>query len=56
MKLRYCKKCIFPETKPDLLFNEEGICSACIAAEEKNKGIDWNKREQEFQEIIMILE
>lgn len=52
MEIRFCKKCLFPETKPDLFFNENGICSACIAAEEKNKGIDWNKRAEEFHKII----
>jgi len=52
MELKYCKKCVFPETKPDLSFNEEGICSACIAAEEKDKNIDWKKREKEFYEIV----
>jgi hypothetical protein len=50
--INYCKKCLFPETKPDLSFDEQGICSACIAAGEKDKGIDWNKRENEFYEII----
>ncbi len=52
MYIKYCSKCLFPETKPDLSFNEVGICSACIAADEKNKGIDWIQREKEFHEII----
>jgi N-acetyl sugar amidotransferase len=52
MKIRFCKKCLFPETKPDLFFNEDVICSACIAAEEKNKDIDWKQREIEFNKII----
>ncbi len=52
MELIYCTKCLFPETKPDLSFNDEGICSACIAAEDKNTGIDWQKRASEFEEII----
>lgn len=50
--LRFCKKCLYPETKPDLCFNTEGVCSACIAAEEKDKGIDWEKRKQDFFEIV----
>ena len=41
MTIRYCKKCVFPETKPDLFFNEAGVCSACQAAEQKNVAIDW---------------
>lgn len=52
MYLKYCNRCVFPETKPDLSFNEEGICSACIAAEQKDKGIDWEQRAKDFQEIV----
>src|ERR1700746_3262017 len=52
MKLRYCKHCLFPETKPDLFFNDEGVCSACIAKEHKNKGIDWKQREADFFSIV----
>ena len=39
IELKFCKKCLFPETKPDLFFNEEGICSACIGAEKKDNKI-----------------
>ena len=52
MEIKYCKKCLFPETKPDLAFNESGICSACTAAENKNVGIDWARREEDFHKII----
>lgn len=52
MEIKYCKKCLFPETKPDLAFNELGFCSACTAAENKNKGIDWKAREEEFYKLI----
>ena len=24
--MRYCKKCVMPDTKPDLFFNEDGVC------------------------------
>ena len=52
MTIRYCNKCLFPETKPDLFFNEEGVCSACVAAEQKNESIDWKQRETDFFSII----
>ncbi len=52
MKIRYCTKCVFPETKPDLSFNEQGVCSACITAEFKDRGIDWDARRDEFFRII----
>jgi N-acetyl sugar amidotransferase len=52
MEIKFCKSCLFPETKPDLAFNEAGICSACTAAENKNIGIDWDERKKEFHKII----
>lgn len=52
MSIRYCSRCLFPETKPDLAFDEQGVCSACLAADEKHKGIYWQKREREFKEIV----
>ena len=52
IEVKYCKRCLFPETKPDLHFNEQGVCSACIAAEAKDDGIDWEQREKDFFTII----
>ena len=48
--MKYCKKCLQPNTRPGIVFNEDGICGACLWEEEKKK-IDWNKREQELQDI-----
>lgn len=52
MKLRFCTTCLYPESKPDLFFDEDGVCSACTAAEEKTDEIDWKQREEDFREII----
>ncbi|EIF3197134.1 flagellin modification protein, PseA [Vibrio cidicii] len=41
---------MYPETKPDLWFNEEGKCSACINFENRTE-IDWVERKQEFLQI-----
>ena len=49
--LKYCTNCLFPETKPDLEFDENGICSACVAYKQRAK-IDWDKREKEFKKIV----
>lgn len=49
-KLTYCKRCLYPNTKPRLDFNAEGICSACLAFEAR-KNIDWAARREEFQEL-----
>lgn len=52
IEVKHCKRCLFPETKPDLYFNDEGVCSACMAAEAKNKNIDWRQRKKDFFTII----
>jgi N-acetyl sugar amidotransferase len=49
--MRYCKRCLYPDTKPDLTFNEEGICSACISFDAR-KNINWDAREHEFKLLV----
>ena len=49
--MRYCKRCLYPDTKPQLIFNQDRICSACINYEKK-KTIDWDKKRKEFKEIL----
>lgn len=49
--MKYCKKCLLPDTKPDLDFDENGVCYACIGAEEKEK-IDWDARRKELREFL----
>ena len=49
--MNYCTTCFYPDTKPDIEFNKDGVCSACIAFEERKK-IDWEEREKEFIKIV----
>ena len=51
MKIQYCTKCLFPSTKPDLKFNEEGVCTACTAYANR-KVIDWEERRSEFLSLV----
>lgn len=53
--MRYCKKCLFTDTKPDIYFDDSGICDACRSAERKHgieNAIDWDERAKKFKEII----
>ena len=43
--MRICKKCIQPDTRPGIFFDENGICGACLWNEEK-LSVDWNEREK----------
>lgn len=49
--IRYCTRCVMPETKPDLRIDEEGVCSACRNYE-RRPAIDWDKRATELKEIL----
>lgn len=48
--MRYCKKCVQPDTRPSVVFDKDGVCLACRFAE-KNKDIDWKARRKELEEI-----
>lgn len=50
MKMRYCKKCLQPDTRPGILFSDEGVCYACLYEEQK-KNINWDERFEELQKI-----
>ena len=49
------KKCLFPDTKPDLFFNADGICDSCISADRIHgisNSIDWDARKESFTELL----
>jgi len=48
--MRYCKKCVMPDTRPYIKFDDEGICYPCRAAE-KAKKTNWNKRWEEIKAL-----
>ena len=49
--MKYCKKCLYPDTKPQLVFNDDGICSACTNRKTK-ESIDWDKKREDFVKIL----
>ena len=49
--IRYCVRCLYPETKPDLHFDDGGVCSACRNYESRGD-VDWQRREQAFLDIV----
>ena len=50
-KISRCKNCLFPSTKPDLHYDEKGICMACKYTV-YYKSIDWDQRKKDFLELI----
>lgn len=49
--MKICKRCVMPDTRPRLTFNDEGICAACEWAEIKRTQIDWNARQKELHDL-----
>ncbi len=50
-KIQFCKNCVVSNQRPRTTFNEQGICSACQWAYEKDYLIDWQSRHQELTEL-----
>ena len=49
--MKYCKKCIIPDTRPNIQLSGEGVCNACEAHSTKID-IDWKKRENSLREVF----
>jgi len=50
MKMRYCKRCLQPDTRPGIMFDENQVCYAC-KYEDTKATTDWTAREAELKAI-----
>jgi len=41
--MKYCKRCLMPDTRPGSIFDKDGICQACRNYETRQK-VGWNQR------------
>tara|TARA_Y100001978_G_C23297643_1_gene247796 strand:- start:283 stop:495 length:213 start_codon:yes stop_codon:yes gene_type:complete len=48
--MKYCTKCLYPSTKPDLWFKDD-ICRACHAYENR-KNYDWTNGAKVFADLL----
>ncbi len=48
--MRYCRKCVQPDTRPGIVFDDAGVCQACRFAQEAD-AVDWDARRAEMDEI-----
>jgi N-acetyl sugar amidotransferase len=52
LKIKYCSKCILPNTRPQINFNYDTLtCDACNNTVNKKK-IDWSERNQLFKDLV----
>lgn len=49
--LTYCKRCVMPDTKPDLHLDDQGVCNACRSYEMR-KEVDWDARHKELLQVL----
>lgn len=48
--MKICKKCVTPDTRPGIRFDEEGVCLPCRVSENSPE-IDWDSRREELKRI-----
>ena len=51
-ELKYCTRCILPNTHETISFDSEGVCNICRQAETKHLKIDWDKRKDMLISLI----
>lgn len=66
-QVTFCKRCVISNQRPSstvefkhtatekkavIDFDDEGICSACRFAEQKDQGIDWQQKEDELKALL----
>ena len=50
--IRYCKTCLNPSTRPNIFFDEDGLCPVCVYEKEKaTETVNWTERSKEIQKI-----
>jgi N-acetyl sugar amidotransferase len=49
--LRYCTRCLMPETKPDLHMDADGVCSACRYFAQRRE-VNWDDRKAELRQVL----
>ena len=50
-EVKFCKLCVVSNQRPRIIFNKDGVCSACEYAYQKQHVIDWKTREKELREL-----
>lgn len=49
--MHYCRRCILPDTRPNLRLDAQGVCNAC-RSHEARAAIDWASRAADFRQLV----
>jgi len=50
-EVSFCTNCVVSNQRPQITFDERGVCSACQWSLEKDNSVDWDNREKELEEL-----
>lgn len=50
--MRYCARCILPDSRPGIVLDDEGVCSACRGHDDKEHRIDWTARAAAWDGLV----
>lgn len=50
--MRYCSKCMLPETHETIEFDEQGKCNICRQHEFKKTKINWKQKREDFEKLL----
>ena len=50
--MRYCSKCMLPETHETIEFDEQGKCNICRQHEFKKTKINWEQKREDFEKLL----
>lgn len=48
--MKFCKRCVMPDTRPGIFLDKDGVCSACRAYE-RRAAVDWKQRYAELRQL-----
>lgn len=51
-EIKFCKRCVISNQRPRIVFDDEGVCSACRFADEKENSIDWQDRGEKLTHLL----
>lgn len=51
-RLKYCKKCLLPNTRPGVVIDENGISNVWKQAKNEKDSIDWDERKKAFEKVV----
>ena len=54
-EVSFCTNCVVSNQRPQITFDERGVCSACQWSLEKDNSIDWDSREKELEDVVFFL-